>query len=480
MEKVNLGSSLSFFLFISFAAGLIFGNFFPFFWILFVAAFLSAVGVYIFYRAGKIFLSDISILLLFVFLGALWQVAASARSPERFLDKESEVVVQIKSFPQSTPFRHTSSGQITQINSLPFRWKVKTADYTRSMDYLNTYRVKARLTRRIYYGRSVYFLWVKSGAQPVRLPPKIWEKAAQNTAGYILGVFRRNCRPEAVRFLGSVFLGQREFLGEWKDYFAASGVAHLLAISGLHLGLTALILFFILRFFNVRFRVSLLISLGFLYFYTYLSGAAASTVRAVLMYSVFVLSFLLKRKPDPLNSLGLAGIIILLFDPSALSGVSFQLSFGAVFALIVGFRVIEVKPAKNLAVNYLKQIFFASLCVTLFLTPLVAYYFGRVYLLSVFYNVFLIPFFALILMVNFLLIIFSPFIFVARSLGSVLSLLIQLFLGLIKALGSFRLSSFAANFSFSQVFIYYLILGAAAGFYAVRKTFLTEPAGRPM
>jgi competence protein ComEC len=187
------------------------------------------------------------------------------------------------------------------------------------------------------------------------------------------------------------------------------------------------------------------------------------------MYTVFSLSFFVKRKLNPFNSLGLAGLVCLLINPSWLFDVGFQLSFLSIFALILGFKIFPIRSSKIEFINQLKYLFFSSLYVTILITPLVAYYFGRIYILSVFNNIILIPFFSLILTINFILLVLSPFKLIAQSVGSVLSGLIPAFYNLSKFLGSIKFSFFSCYFSLQAVFVYYFILAIALVFLASKK-----------
>ncbi|MFA6282158.1 MAG: hypothetical protein WCY05_06640, partial [Candidatus Omnitrophota bacterium] len=90
-------------------------------------------------------------------------------------------------------------------------------------------------------------------------------------------------------------------------------------------------------------------------------------------------------------------------------------------------------------------------------------------ILSVFNNIILIPFFSLILIINFILIVLSPFKFIAQSIGSVLSALIPVFYNLSKVLGSIKFSFFFCHFSLLAIFGYYFVLALALISIARRK-----------
>jgi len=137
---------------------------------------------------------------------------------------------------------------------------------------------------------------------------------------------------------------------DMRDGFSSTGLAHLLSISGTHFGLLAFIIFkfvrMIVKFLPVRLlirmtlyitptQIAVLITLPVLVFYALISGASTPTIRALIMIFIYMLALFLGRKGQWLNSLSIAAIIILLFQPNALFEISFQLSFIAV--LFIGF-----------------------------------------------------------------------------------------------------------------------------------------------
>jgi competence protein ComEC len=450
---------LNFLLFIFFTVGIILGyKIFLSFWFLFILCLVSLIFIYLFYRKRKNFISDIFILVSFLFLGALWIKPYTCYQIDEFLDKESIFILKVTSLPKKNSFRNTLFGVIKKIEKFPFDSKVIVYDYTKKMEYLNCYKVKGRLTKRDYKNKSFYFLWIRQDTQPKEVPQNLWNKIIKNLNHYFLNLFKRNLSLRSYRFLSSVFLGRKELLREEREFFSKAGISHLLAISGLHIGITSLILFFMLKFFNLKFRLRLIISLIFLYFYAFLVGFHSSTLRAVIMYSVFSFGFLLKRKVSLFNSLGLAGLISLLFNPLSVFEVGFQLSYLSVFFIILGFRIFSFKTTPYYILNYFKNIFLASLFVSVGILPVVSYYFGKVYFFSIFYNMFLIPLFSFILLINFVFILFSPFIFLSSFLSEVLNFLIEIFLKISYFLGSLNFSSFEYRFSLAGIVGYFILL----------------------
>jgi len=188
-----------------------------------------------------------------------------------------------------------------------------------------------------------------------------------------------------------------------KDAYTRTGVNHILSISGFHVGIISLFIFcgllfavkgseFLMLHVNAR-RLILLFTVPVILFYLFLSGAAPATVRSAIMILAFVAAMLLEREADLLNSLMLAAMLILACSPAALFDISFQLSFLALWGIIVltpilsaPFRRIEGtvlhKPAVFMAVSA------SAILATLF--P-VAYYFHRVSATGLVTNIFIVP-----------------------------------------------------------------------------------------
>ncbi|MBI5887545.1 MAG: DNA internalization-related competence protein ComEC/Rec2 [Deltaproteobacteria bacterium] len=129
-----------------------------------------------------------------------------------------------------------------------------------------------------------------------------------------------------------------------RDAFAKTGAAHILVISGLHMGMAAVFFYSLITFtlkrserlmlaINVR-RAALALTLLPVVGYGLLAGFPLPTQRAVIMAAVFVFTMLLEKGKDMINALALAAIIILAMEPGAVWDIAFQLSFAAVFFII--------------------------------------------------------------------------------------------------------------------------------------------------
>lgn len=183
-----------------------------------------------------------------------------------------------------------------------------------------------------------------------------------------------------------------------KDHFSPelindlkySGASHIFAVSGMHLSLwTSLFFIFFKRRAKSKFLPNIA-AIVFIIFYCIFTGFSPSVLRAGIMLAAVFTAKIIKRHSDPLNSLGLAGTLLLLFNPFLAGNVSFLLSFISTFALIFFSEYIlpsEVYKSNshifiNRRINSIISSLLISLSVTLTTLPITALFFGYVSLMS--------------------------------------------------------------------------------------------------
>ena len=201
------------------------------------------------------------------------------------------------------------------------------------------------------------------------------------------------------------------------DRIRAAGLAHLLAISGLHMGLVTGFVFFILRAvmaaappLALRWPIKKFAALGALAaaaVYLALSGAAAPAERAFVMVTVALVAVVLDRVALSLRSLALAAVVVLALSPAALLGPSFQMSFAAAIALVAVFEgpwgVRLRRRGEGLGgfagiARYGLMVAMSSLIAGLATAPFVAYHFHAVSVVGVLANLLAVPLTALWIM----------------------------------------------------------------------------------
>jgi ComEC/Rec2-related protein len=142
--------------------------------------------------------------------------------------------------------------------------------------------------------------------------------------------------------LQAMVLGMRdEASPELEEPFRFSGTLHIFAVSGLHVGIFALIAWLTLKPFGLsRAQVTLLL-IPLLFFYAFITGWRPSAVRAATMATVFLASFCVRREPRLLNSLGLAALLILAFNSNQLFLPGFELSFAVLLSIIMFTKALQ-------------------------------------------------------------------------------------------------------------------------------------------
>lgn len=212
--------------------------------------------------------------------------------------------------------------------------------------------------------------------------------------------------------LSAMTLGDRTAVSSaLADDYSVSGAAHVLALSGLHLGIIFTVLTFI--FSRLRFRpLSFVLVVFAVWAYVFVVGMPPSVMRAAVMLTIYSFVSLLNRDSLPLNTLSLSAVALLAACPLDVFDVSFQMSFLSVAAILLLFRplclLLPLRWRRVKAVNSLWQLACLSIAAQAAVAPLVAFYFGRFSSYFLLTNFFVIPVATLILYGAVLLVLTAP------------------------------------------------------------------------
>ncbi|MBU1998061.1 MAG: ComEC/Rec2 family competence protein [Candidatus Omnitrophota bacterium] len=200
--------------------------------------------------------------------------------------------------------------------------------------------LKGRLRRAnfLYSRRPIFLFNVEKSSDCEKLGSHggFWAKRFIITSqGKIRELLLRKMSPVAGAILQAMVLGDRRGL-PWhvNRLMMKSGTLHILVVSGFHVGIVYFFLELFLKIIGIKRRARLLIVLPFLVFYCLVTGASVPVVRATVMCIFFILGAFTNREPDIYNSLGLAALCILLYNPGQLFDIGFQLSFSSVLAIV--------------------------------------------------------------------------------------------------------------------------------------------------
>jgi competence protein ComEC len=228
-----------------------------------------------------------------------------------------------------------------------------------------------------------------------RWSPRVW---MENLRGRICRSLERQLGPADAPLAEAMLVGEREQVtADQRDAFFLTGTIHLLAISGLHLGLLAGVFWMVTRAGFVNRQLGLLLGIAFVLFYCWLTGGRPPIMRATILVTVLCLAELSFRPTLPVNVLATAAVLVLAIDPSSLFQAGTQLSFVAVLGLLRchGMFAVPSEPrdplekllqesrpwpfrlAARLLLN-LRRALLLSLAVWSITAPLVLYYFHLV------------------------------------------------------------------------------------------------------
>ncbi|MCX5884163.1 MAG: DNA internalization-related competence protein ComEC/Rec2, partial [Deltaproteobacteria bacterium] len=251
----------------------------------------------------------------------------------------------------------------------------------------------------------------------VLIPSSEIEQTAPQRGGFLQWVYRiRKTISRTLDNIGeaderavlkALLIGERSGISERiTENFSKAGLSHLLAISGLHVGIVATTSFFIFRWILSWFPFFLwrawtrkgaaLLSLIPVLGYGLVSGMSPPTQRAVIMIIIFLMTFLIHKEHESLNTLATAAILILILHPPSLYSISFQLSFASVFAILYFLPRLwqpddDVSGIRKRIKNYAYSSLWVTLSATLGVQPLVMVYFNQISLISPVSNIILIP-----------------------------------------------------------------------------------------
>ncbi|MBK5192186.1 MAG: ComEC family competence protein [Flavobacteriaceae bacterium] len=244
-----------------------------------------------------------------------------------------------------------------------------------------------------------------------------------------------NFKPEELAIIQALLLGQRQDISpEIYNNYAAAGVIHILAVSGLHVGIILLLLNWVLkpveRLPKGKFIKTLLL-LVLLWGFAILAGLSPSVVRAVSMFSFFAIGIQFNRRSSALNTLFISLLFLLLINPDFIFQVGFQLSYAAVLSIVlIQPYLFGLFTPKLKAVKYLWGIFTVTIAAQIGVLPLSLFYFHQFPGLFFISNLVILPFLGIILGLGILVMLLA-------LTGLLPSILASLYGGMISSLNNF-------------------------------------------
>jgi competence protein ComEC len=215
----------------------------------------------------------------------------------------------------------------------------------------------------------------------------------------ILDEIDRDIGGEEGEFLKGLLIGERTGLSPMvKRAFLDSGVAHILAVSGSNVAVVAMAITMVLSLLRLPRCADRTVTVGGLIVYMLITGAQPPVVRATIMAVAVLITLSLSRKVHPLNGVGLSALVMFAVDARQMFDVGFQLSFGAVLAILVLYpRLLALLPTRrrnSRLWNIMRTVYgivAVSLAASLGTLPLTAIVFGRLSVVGFLANLVIVP-----------------------------------------------------------------------------------------
>lgn len=215
--------------------------------------------------------------------------------------------------------------------------------------------------------------------------------------------------------LSALTIGDKTELSDSvRESYSVAGASHILALSGLHIGLLYTMLFFILkpiaRRGNIGRCVRSVFLLVLLWAFAFFTGLSPSVVRSVSMFSILAIADMVGREPLSLNTLAVAAWLMLFCNPAWLFDVGFQLSFFAVASiLLIQKPIYHLITVKSRIGKYVWGLMSVSIAAQIGTVPLVLFYFSRFSVHFLLTNLIVIPLITIILYAAVVMLLLTPF-----------------------------------------------------------------------
>lgn len=275
------------------------------------------------------------------------------------------------------------------------------------------------ITHQLFLNKKDYIILHQSKQNPL-------QKWLFETRTYVLNVLRTYIRgDEETSVAEALLIGYRDDLDrDLVQAYSNTGVVHVIAISGLHLGLIYWLLLLLLKPLDKSNKLKWLkpvLAISFLWIFSLLTGAGASVVRAAIMFTAIAFGDLLNRKGNIYNSMAASAFVMLLWNPFLLWDVGFQLSYAAVLSIVLFMKPIyHWFSFTNKLLDKAWQLNSVTLSAQILTLPLCMYHFHQAPNLFLITNFIAVPLSSIILFGEIFLITVSFFAPVASVAGYLL------------------------------------------------------------
>jgi competence protein ComEC len=374
-------------------------------------------------------------------------------------------------FSKSNSISSLNSGDIIVFDNPPQTIENKNNPY--EFDYKN-YLAQKRIYRQVYLAENH---WAKTNR--TKKSVAIW---AEQTREKLLQIYRNQPIDETeFEILSALTLGyKRELEPETKRVFSASGASHVLAVSGLHVGIVFYLVSLVFGFLRYKKNGRLLfmvISILILWSFAFLTGLSPSVMRAAAMFSIFTIGENLARRSNIYNSMAASAFILLLINPNNLYDIGFQLSYAAVFGIVfLQPKLEKLIFVRNRFLRFFWMLITVSISAQIATFPITSFYFGQFPTYFWITNTFVIPAVMALIPLGILLFFVSTIPVVSSVLAFLLNVIIKITYFLLSTIYQLPFSVFDISIGQIQFILLIATVGSLFIFLKNRKAYFVKTA----
>jgi competence protein ComEC len=287
----------------------------------------------------------------------------------------------------------------------------------------------------------------------------------KNTRKWIINTIQTHIKdPVESGLTEALLIGYKEDLDpQLQEQYTKTGVSHIIAVSGMHLGLIFYVLHAILSLVasrNTSRYMSFSIILPLLWIFAFVTGASASVMRSVWVFTLLLLGNLFRKRTGSINVLLASAFFLLVIHPSIIKDIGFQLSYAAVLSILIYEPLISKWVfTNNKALTYLWNMVSITLAAQILTTPIVLFHFKQFPLLFLITNMLAVPLSSIVLLMAIALCLASCLLLPTANLAMAIHFCLFMMNTYIEKIASIHFNTIQTSTSLSiSVCLYALII----------------------
>ena len=288
------------------------------------------------------------------------------------------------------------------------------------------------------------------------------------TRKWIIHTLKANIsNPSEAGLTEALLIGYKEDLDqELQEQYTATGVSHIIAVSGMHLGLIFYVLTVFISLFVSKKKARLIglsVILPLLWAFALITGASPSVLRSAVVFTILLLGNAMLKKSGSINALLASAFFLLVIEPHLITDIGFQLSYAAVLSIII-FEPMVSKWLfiKNKLMTYLWSMIAITLAAQILTTPIVLYHFKQFPVLFLLTNLVAVPLSSLVLLLAIGLCLFNLIHLPTTLLSEIIHICLSAMNTYIGKIATIPFNSIPISITITTAILSYLLIIAVA------------------